>query len=106
EMVAFQFGLPLGDVGLFHVPQVPFAHHIVAFARPVGRDIRTPETIVSQRLAETGIEIDRIVRLPVTIAPTATFGRAFHPSVYCVVVYLTDVLPYGCAAHAPGQIDL
>ena len=80
--------------------------HVFQLAPHALGKLGRPYAVTFQRLAETGVKVDRIIGLPSPVAPTASVGRATHPSADCVVVHTLHVLPDRRTAHTAGQVDL
>ena len=80
--------------------------HVFQLAPHTLRKLGRPYAVTLQRLAETGVKVDRIIGLPSPVAPTASVGRATHPSADSIVIHTLHVLPDRRTAHTAGQVDL
>ena len=80
--------------------------HVFQLAPHALGKLGRPYAVTFQRLTETGVKVNRIIGLPSPVAPTASVGRATHPSADGIVVHTLHVLPDRRTAHAASQVDL
>src|SRR6185437_7083511 len=94
------------DPRLGNAVLVPRALHIFPVTRPARRDIRAPNAVGMHRLTEFRIEIDGVVGISATVAPSAAIGRALHPAFDRMIVHHANILPDRSTSNSSCQVDL
>ena len=105
-MFAFQFFLTCYHRSLWNTCQIRNTNDFITLPDPIIRDIRTPESIITQRLAELRIIINGIIGTAFSITPSATVRSTLHPALNRIFIYHLHILNCRSTAHSACQVDL